>query len=111
MAVATEASNSALIAEMKGLREDLRSMTHEIGQMAGEVKHLARGQEQTAAYGERIRSLETDVANNKIIIANETADRMSAERSAATERRWVIATVLGVVLALIGFILTAWKHG
>lgn len=84
-----------LLDEIHGMREDFRRMSVEMAQLAAEVRHLNENQVETRGHGERITRLEESVTNLK-------AD----QRSAATERRWTIGTIIFVVIGMLGIAAT-----
>lgn len=106
MPMGTELDNSSFIAEIRGMREDFRRVSEQLGALTAEVKHLAHSQEQTLGFGERIRSLETEVINIKAALQSEEDARLSSERSASTERRWVISLLVPTML---GLLLAVWQ--
>lgn len=83
--------STILMQEIRPLRDEMRHLTESVASLKESMIHVLRSTEITAQYGERIRALEQDVKNLQ-------AD----QRSAATERRWVIGLVVAVALAVIG---------
>ena len=77
------------LAELRNMHDELNGVRVEMAQLTEQVKAVARALEHTTNHGERIRALETEVFNLR-----------AAQRSAATERRWVIGTVITLFLGL-----------
>lgn len=86
--------------EIRGMREDFRKVSVELGGLTSEVKHLAEASEKTQGYGERIAKLE------------ERAFAFDARlQSSDTERRWIIGLLIGSVLSIVALLIGVFgKH-